>query len=52
MQADERRQCQNRHFPAATGVRRGFEAVVPNPKLKLMDQVSEVMRCSWLRVEG
>jgi len=20
MQADERRQCQNRHFPAATGV--------------------------------
>ena len=25
-------------------VRRGFEAVVPNPKLKLMDQVREIMR--------
>ncbi len=24
--------------------RRGFEAVVPNPKLKLLDQVREVMR--------
>jgi hypothetical protein len=23
---------------------RGFEAVVPNPKLKLMDQVREVLR--------
>ena len=42
-------------------VRRGFEAVVPNPKLKLMDQVREVMRlkhyairtetcyCDWIR---
>ena len=39
----------------------GFEAVVPNPKLKLMDQVREVMRlkhyairtekcyCDWIR---
>ena len=28
----------------------GFEAVVPNPKLKLMDQVREVMRLT--AVEG
>jgi hypothetical protein len=40
---------------------RGFEAVVPNPKLKLMDQVREVLRlrhysirtercyCDWIR---
>ena len=39
----------------------GFEAVVPNPKLKLMDQVREVLRlrhysirtercyCDWIR---
>ena len=39
----------------------GFEAVVPNPKLKLLDQMSEVMRlkhysirtertcCDWIR---
>jgi hypothetical protein len=39
----------------------GFEAVVPNPKLKLLDQVREVMRlrhysirteysyCDWIR---
>jgi hypothetical protein len=46
---------------AAGEVRRGFEAVVPNPKLKLMDQVREVLRlkhyairtercyCDWIR---
>jgi hypothetical protein len=26
------------------GARVGFEAVVPNPKLKLLDQVREVLR--------
>ena len=31
-------------------VKRGFEAVVPNPKLKLMDQLREVMRLEG--VEG
>lgn len=43
------------------GARVGFEAVVPNPKLKLLDQVREVMRlkhysirtersyCDWIR---
>jgi len=33
---------------------RGFEAVVPNPKLKLMDQVREVMRLRHysIRTEG
>jgi hypothetical protein len=43
------------------GQRRGFEAVVPNPKLKLMDQMREVLRlrhysirtegsyCDWVR---
>jgi integrase len=64
MQEDEGRQCQNRRnrpLPAAPGVRRGFEAVVPNPKLKLMDPVREVLRlkhyairtetcyCDWIR---
>ncbi len=40
---------------------KGFEAVIPNPKLKLLDQVREVMRlrhysirteqtyCDWIR---
>ena len=43
------------------GQRRGFEAVVPNPKLRLMDQMREVLRlrhysirtetsyCDWVR---
>jgi hypothetical protein len=46
---------------AAGEARRGFAAVVPNPKLKLMDQMREVMRlkhysirteesyCDWVR---
>jgi len=28
------------------------EGFIPNPKLKLLDQVSEVMHLVWLRVEG
>ncbi|MCX6930067.1 MAG: hypothetical protein NT154_43680 [Verrucomicrobia bacterium] len=32
----------NRRLAGVPAVRRGFEAVVPNPKLKLMDQVREV----------
>ncbi len=47
------------HAEQAPGT--GFEAVVPNPKLKLMDQVREVLRlrhysirtercyCDWIR---
>ena len=46
---------------AEPGARVGFEAVVPNPKLKLLDQVREVLRlkhysirterscCDWIR---
>jgi len=49
---------------AISGLRKavkGFEAVIPNPKLKLLDQVREVMRlrhysirteqtyCDWIR---
>jgi hypothetical protein len=46
---------------AGQSVGAGFEAVVPNPKLKLMDQVREVLRlkhyairtetcyCDWIR---
>jgi hypothetical protein len=47
--------------PENRPLRRGFEAVVPNPKLKLLDQVREVLRlkhyairteqayCDWIR---
>jgi alcohol dehydrogenase YqhD (iron-dependent ADH family) len=38
---------------AAGEARRGFAAVVPNPKLKLMDQIWEVIRLGavvWQRV--
>jgi integron integrase len=65
MQTPEKRQLQKalatlRALGANPG-RRGFEAVVPNPKLKLLDQVREVMRlrhysirtetsyCDWIR---
>ena len=47
MREDESRQYKsdkNRRLEGPAEVRRGFEAVVPNPKLKLMDQVREVMR--------
>ena len=47
MREDEGRQYRsgkNRRLEGPAAVRRGFEAVVPNPKLKLMDQVREVMR--------
>jgi hypothetical protein len=40
---DQGRQWENRPL-AVPQVKRGFEGVVPNPKLKLMDQVREVMR--------
>jgi hypothetical protein len=64
MREDEGRQYRsgkNRRLEGPAAVRRGFEAVVPNPKLKLMDQVREVMRlkhyairtetcyCDWIR---
>jgi len=50
-----------RPLPVRPTLKRGFEAVVPNPKLKLMDQVQEVLRlkpyairtetcyCDWIR---
>src|SRR5512140_2952046 len=44
MSEDAGRQYANRPVPGTPAVRRGFEAVVPNPKLKLLDQVREVMR--------
>jgi hypothetical protein len=47
MREDERRPYeshQHRRLPGAPAVRRGFEAVIPNPKLKLMGQVREVLR--------
>jgi hypothetical protein len=44
MQQDEGGQRQNHQPSARTKARLGFEAVVPNPKLKLMDQVREVLR--------
>ena len=61
MSEDQSRQYQNSLVPASAAVRRGFEAVVPNPKLRLMDQVREVLRlkhyairtescyCDWIR---
>ena len=61
MREDAGRQYSNRPPPTVPALRRGFEAVVPNPKLKLMDQVREVMRlkhyairtetayCDWIR---
>src|SRR5437899_6539172 len=38
----DRRQAENEGAPGRRGVR--IEGVIPNPKLKLMDQVKEVMR--------
>jgi integron integrase len=65
MQTPEKRQLQKAlatlRALGAHPARRGFEAVVPNPKLKLLDQVREVMRlrhysirteasyCDWIR---
>ena len=37
---------------AAAEVRRGFEAVVHNPKLRLMDQVREVLRLKHYAVRA
>jgi hypothetical protein len=45
MEEDKRSQYESGSGPGSEGKRAaGFEAVVPNPKLKLMDQVREVMR--------
>ncbi len=61
MQEDQGRQWPRGGLTPSAVVRRGFEAVVPNPKLKLMDQVREVLRlrhyairteacyCDWIR---
>jgi Phage integrase, N-terminal SAM-like domain len=62
MEEDKRGQYESGSGPGSQGKRAaGFEAVVPNPKLKLMDQVREVMRlkhyairtetcyCDWIR---
>jgi hypothetical protein len=50
-----------KQLKTVSGSGRGFEAVVPNPKLKLLDQVREVLRlrhyairteqsyCDWIR---
>ena len=55
----DRRQAENEGAPGRRGVR--IEGVIPNPKLKLMDQVREVLRlkhysirtercyCDWIR---
>ena len=50
MQDSQRRQLE-RALRLQAG-RVGFEAVVPNPKLKLLDRVREVRRLEELRVEG
>jgi hypothetical protein len=45
MEEDKRSQEESGRGPGFAGkCVAGFEAVVPNPKLKLMDQVREVMR--------
>ena len=50
-----------RAIPRETGPAKGWELVIPNPKLKLMDQVREVLRvkhyairteqayCDWIK---
>jgi hypothetical protein len=50
MEPAPQRQGQTTPLPTPMVGRR--DLVTPNPKLKLLDQVREVMRCSWLRVEG
>jgi len=44
LQEDAGRQYLNRVLPILPAHKCGFEAVVPNPGLKLMDQVREVLR--------
>ena len=46
MQGNKESQSQKwpRHGQAGQQVSRGFEAVIPNPKLKLLEQVREVLR--------
>jgi hypothetical protein len=60
-QGNSRRSGRSADHPRSNAPGIGFEAVVPNPKLKLLDQVREVMRlrhyslrtersyCDWIR---